>query len=160
LAAVFRGKHDARGDRLARGARRTLQRARLHVTSHGRSDAEKRCQQFRAACADEPRQSDDFAGSDCETQRVARICRRAQLVHRKHSGARHVRGALIEARHVAADHQPNHVFALVLLAWQLARALAVAEHDDSIGQPFDFGQPMRNVHDADASSLQVYHDLE
>ena len=78
----------------------------------------------------------------------------------QHFVAGRVRRALIESRHVAADHQSNHVLPTVLGSRQLAGEFPVAQHDDAVGQFFDFAQAVRNVHDAHAARSQVANDLE
>ncbi len=45
-------------------------------------------------------------------------------------------------------------------ARQLAGELAVAQHDDAVGQLFDFAQPMRDIQDAHAARPQIAHDFE
>ena len=54
--------------------------------------------------------------------------------------ARRMRGALIKPRHFAAHHQPHHILPFVLRPGELARELAVAQHDDAVGEFLDLVQ--------------------
>src|SRR3954471_18415566 len=85
-------------------------------------------------------------------------CCRSQTVDTQHIEAGCVWRSLIKTRDVAADHQPDHVTAIILLALQQASALAVAQDNDAVRQLLDLRKAVRNVEDAYAARPQIAND--
>ncbi|MND59740.1 hypothetical protein D3C80_509430 [compost metagenome] len=158
--AVFRHHDDALLYRVRRAFQRQHLAIQQHLTRTRRIGTGNRPHQLGASRADKTGDTKDFAGANAEADVAEGIGRAGQPLDLQHHLVLRFRQRREQALQRAADHAFNDGTHRRRAIGKFMHPLAIAQHDDAVGDLFDLFHAVGNIDDADTLGAQLAHLLE